>query len=110
VKSQNEKEGMGVSPGHATGRAIVLKEFTIPEPDSFEILVTKRTDPGWTALMALSQGIVVEHGGILSHASIVARELGIPAVIGAKGACSTYNSGDLLYVDGDKGFVHRMEN
>ena len=101
VKSQNEKEGMGASPGHATGRAIVLEEFTIPEPDSFEILVTKRTDPGWTALMALSQGIVVEHGGILSHASIVARELGIPAVIGAKGACSTYNSGDLLYVDGD---------
>jgi len=109
-KNQNEKKGIGVSAGHATGRAIVLEEFTIPEPDSFEILVTKRTDPGWTALMALSQGIVVEHGGILSHASIVARELGIPAVIGAKGACLTYNSGDLLYVDGDKGLVNRMEN
>ena len=109
-KSQKENIGIGASFGQATGRAIILKEFSIPEPDSYEILVTKRTDPGWTAIMALSQVIVVEHGGILSHASIVARELGIPAVIGVKGACSKYISGDLLYVDGDKGIVHRIKN
>ena len=109
-QSQKENIGIGASFGQATGRAIVLKEFSIPDPDSYEILVTKRTDPGWTAIMALSQGIVVEHGGILSHASIVARELGIPAVIGVKGACSKYISGDLLYVDGDKGMVHRIKN
>ena len=46
------------------------------------------------------KGIVVEHGGILSHASIVARELGIPAVIGIKNACKKFKT---IFVDGDKG-------
>ena len=59
--------------------------------------------------MALSKGIIVEHGGILSHASIVARELGIPAVIGITGACEQFNSGDILFIDGEKGFVSKVK-
>ena len=100
---------MGVSPGKTIGKAIVLKKFEIPKKNSFDIIVTKRTDPGWTALMGLSKGIIVEHGGILSHASIVARELGIPAVIGIKGACEKFKRGDILFIDGEKGFVKRVE-
>jgi len=56
-------------------------------------------------LMALSKGLVVEHGGMLSHASIVARELQIPAVIGIKDACKRIRSGDMVLVDGDTGLV-----
>ena len=59
--------------------------------------------------MGLSKGIIVEHGGILSHASIVARELGIPAVIGIKGACEKFNTGDIIFIDGEKGIVKRVE-
>jgi pyruvate,water dikinase len=59
--------------------------------------------------MALSKGIIVEHGGILSHASIVARELGIPAVIGITGACEKFKTGDILFVDGEKGFVSKVK-
>ena len=109
-KNNSGNNGTGVSPGKIIGKAIVLKKFEIPKKDSFDIIVTRRTDPGWTALMGLSKGIIVEHGGILSHASIVARELGIPAVIGINGACEKFNTGDILFIDGEKGFVKRVEN
>ena len=85
-----------------------MEEFSIPEKGSFDVLITRRTDPGWTSLMALSKGIVVEHGGILSHASIVARELGIPAVIGIENACKKFKTGDTIFVDGDKGIVEAI--
>ena len=100
--------GLGASKGQVVGKAVVLEEFSIPKKDSFEILVTRRTDPGWTALMALSKGIVVEHGGILSHASIVARELGIPAVIGIEKVCEKFATGDMLFVDGNNGIVQKV--
>lgn len=108
-KAMDTGEGMAASAGIASGRALVLTNFEIPKEINFEILVCERTDPGWTALMALSKGIVVEHGGILSHASIVARELGIPAVIGIKGACQIYRTGELLLVDGSAGIVTKLE-
>ena len=107
-KVDQSNSGIGASRGKVTGRAVVLEEFSIPEKDSFDILITRRTDPGWTSLMAISKGIVVEHGGILSHASIVARELGIPAVIGIKNACKRFKTGDTIFVDGDKGVVEEI--
>jgi pyruvate,water dikinase len=91
------------------GRALVLPNFEVPDMSEIGILVTKRTDPGWTPLMALSKGLVVEHGGMLSHASIVARELGIPTVIGVEGACDRIKNGDMLTVDGDAGNVLKMD-
>ena len=106
--ADHTNSGIGASKGKITGKAVVLEEFSIPEKDSFDILITRRTDPGWTSLMALSKGIVVEHGGILSHASIVARELGIPAVIGIKNACKKFKTGDTIFVDGDKGIVEAV--
>jgi pyruvate,water dikinase len=57
----------------------------------------------------MSKALVVEHGGILSHASIVARELGIPAVIGVTDACKRFKTGELLLVDGDKAEVHQLK-
>jgi phosphohistidine swiveling domain-containing protein len=100
---------IGASPGRFSGKALVIEEFEIPEKDSFDILVTKRTDPGWTPILGMSKALVVEHGGILSHASIVARELGIPAVIGVDQACRKFKTGDQLLVDADKAEVHLLK-
>ncbi len=95
----------GVSAGIASGRVKVMKEFEMPDKIDFEILVTKHTDPGWTALIALSKGLIIEHGGVLSHASIVARELGIPAVIGVRGATDRYKDGQKVEIDGSTGKI-----
>lgn len=93
------------SPGIVRGRVRVFKEFSMPTKIDFDILVTSHTDPGWTALIALSKGLVIEHGGVLSHASIVARELGVPAVIGAEGALHILHDGEMIEIDGSTGTV-----
>jgi rifampicin phosphotransferase len=106
--SQTQSESFatrGVSVGIVSGRVKVMKEFEMPDKIDFEILVTKHTDPGWTALIALSKGLIIEHGGVLSHASIVARELGIPAVIGARGATDLYKDGQKVEIDGSTGKI-----
>lgn len=95
----------GVSPGTVSGRVKVMKEFEMPSTVDFEILVTRHTDPGWTALIALSKGLIIEHGGVLSHASIVARELGIPAVIGVHDATDVYKDGQNVEINGSTGTI-----
>jgi len=72
---------------------------------SGEILVTRMTDPGWVFLLAMSSGIVAERGSLLSHTSIIARELGIPAVVGVRDALTLLHDGDMVEVDGDRGEV-----
>ena len=95
----------GVSSGVVSGRVKIMKEFEMPNKIDFEILVTRHTDPGWTALIALSKGLIIEHGGVLSHASIVARELGIPAVIGVRGATELYKDGQEVQINGSNGSI-----
>jgi pyruvate,water dikinase len=77
----------------------------MPSQIDFEIMVTSHTDPGWTSLIALSKGLIIEHGGVLSHASIVARELGIPAVIGAENAVDILSDGQMVEIDGSAGTI-----
>lgn len=84
--------GLISSPGTVEGRVIVLKEPRIPD-EPYDILVASHTDPGWTPLIALAKGVIVEHGGMLSHAAIVTRELGIPSIIGVSGATSALKTG-----------------
>jgi len=96
--------GRGSTPGSVTGKVRLFPSFSMPE-ESFDILVAERTDPGWTPLIGLSKGMIVEHGGLLSHAAIVARELGIPTVIGVEGALSRLRSGQTVTIDGAKGTV-----
>ena len=98
-------QGTAASSGTVLDHATVMESFEPRLDEKVGVLVTKRTDPGWTPLMALSKGLVVEHGGMLSHASIVARELQIPGVIGIKDACKRIRSGDMVLVDGDTGLV-----
>ncbi len=69
------------------------------------IILTKRTDPGWIGLFPLASGLIVEHGSMLSHSFIVARELGLPAVVGVENATQIIKDGDLVTVDGIKGEI-----
>jgi rifampicin phosphotransferase len=98
--------GLGASPGHASGRARVIRHPNEGQRlQTGEILVAPSTDPGWTPLFLRANAIVMETGGYLSHGAIVARELGIPAVINIPGLLETIQDGQLLTVDGDKGHI-----
>ena len=101
-------KGKPGSPGIVRGRIMRFPEFRLPETGSFDIAVASHTDPGWTPLIALSKGIIIEHGGLLSHASIAARELGIPAVIGANGALDVLHDGDIVEINGMTGSITRL--
>lgn len=90
----NNKSILGLisSPGTVEGKAVVLDEPKIPD-EPYDILIARHTDPGWTPLIALAKGVVVEYGGMLSHAAIVTRELGIPSIIGVKNASTIIKTG-----------------
>jgi phosphoenolpyruvate synthase/pyruvate phosphate dikinase len=98
--------GVAASPGQVTGIACVLHG-----PEDFDqmqaggILVASITTPAWTPLFALASGIVTDIGGPLSHGSIVAREYGIPAVLGTGVATRCIQSGQCITVDGNSGVV-----
>jgi pyruvate,water dikinase len=99
-------KGFAASPGKVTGPACVIhgpEEFDQMKPG--DILVAKITTPAWTPLFALAAGIVTDVGGALSHSSIVAREYGVPAVLGTGVATHRIHSGELITVDGDGGVV-----
>ncbi len=98
--------GFAVSSGQVTAAASVIRspaDFDQMVPGT--ILVCSTTTPAWTPLFAQAVGLVTDIGGALAHGSIVAREYGIPAVMGASQATRRVRSGDLLRVDGDTGTV-----
>jgi rifampicin phosphotransferase len=70
-----------------------------------EILVAARTDPGWVTLFPTAAGLLIERGSPLSHSAVVARELGIPAIVGIRGLIETLSSGDVVEMDGGTGRV-----
>lgn len=107
--------GLGASPGRAQGRAVVVggpaalphvvhRLATHPTGDQ-AILVASATDPAWTPLFLRVAGLVLERGGQLSHGAVVAREYGLPAVVGVKGALEHIVDGALIAVDGRAGTV-----
>ena len=98
-------EGQCVFPGVVHGRLLVMDEYRPgPWPD-FDILVAKHTDPGWSMLISKAKGLVVEQGGLLSHASIVTRELGIPCIIGAPNATALLEDGGEAVLDAASGTI-----
>lgn len=92
------------SPGDVEGRVVVLDEPVVPK-EPFDILVVSHTDPGWTPLIALAKGVIVEHGGILSHAAIVTRELGIPSMIGVENATQLLRTGMKVRINSAKSTI-----
>ena len=98
--------GMGVCPGVATGTARLITDPASPgELEPGDILVAPLTDPAWAPLFLAVAGVVVDVGAQLSHAAIIARELGIPAVVSVNGASSTIADGAIITVDGTNGIV-----
>ena len=99
-------QGVAASPGVATGTAQVIhgpQDFSRMRPG--DVLVAPITTPAWTPLFALASAVVTDIGGPLSHGSIVAREYGIPAVLGTGSATRRIQSGQVITVDGSTGKV-----
>jgi rifampicin phosphotransferase len=97
--------GIAASSGSATGPARVVLDPTGAHLVPGEILVAPSTDPGWTPLFLTAGGLVMEMGGANSHGAVVAREYGIPAVVGVPNATATIATGEQLTVDGTRGLV-----
>ncbi|MEE9279903.1 MAG: PEP/pyruvate-binding domain-containing protein, partial [Myxococcota bacterium] len=104
-------QGFAVSPGKVIARASVIlspADFIEMKPDT--ILVCPTTTPAWTPLFTQAVGLVTDIGGILAHGSIVAREYGIPAVMGTGNVTTRIVTGQLITVDGDTGTVTLLES
>jgi pyruvate,water dikinase len=98
--------GLGVSPGKVTGVARVIHSLDeMQRIQEGEILVTRTTTPAWTPLFARISGLVTDLGGPLAHGSIVAREYGIPAVMGTGSATQRIRDGESITVNGTTGWV-----
>jgi pyruvate,water dikinase len=103
------RKAQGCSAGQVTARARIIRDPRREVLAPGDILVARHTDPGWIAVFSNASAIVVERGSLLSHSAIVARELGIPCVVGLKGATSWIADGERLSVDGATGDVVRCD-
>ncbi|TNE92425.1 MAG: hypothetical protein EP330_01865 [Deltaproteobacteria bacterium] len=103
--AEGELGGTGCSTGVITAQARVIRDPKNAGDCSGQILVAEMTDPGWVFLMLRASGLVVEKGSLLSHTAIIGRELGIPTVVGVKGATTRIADGDWLRIDGGTGTV-----
>ena len=102
-------EGMGVSSGIVEGTVRVVTDPTFAEVEQDEILVTPTTDPSWASIMFMSSALVVDIGGPLSHAAVVARELGVPCVVNTRNGSQVLRTGDRVRVDGSAGTIEILE-
>jgi len=98
-------KGTPASAGLVTATARVILEPVGARLEPGEILVAPSTDPGWTPLFLTASGLVMEMGGPMSHGAVVAREYGIPAVVGVTGAIERITTGQRITVDGSQGTV-----
>jgi pyruvate,water dikinase len=102
-------KGTGASSGVVEGQArVLLSASQMSDLQPGEILVVHTTDVGWTPLFCIAAGVVTELGGPLSHAAVVARELGVPSVVNVDSVTRAIKTGDRVRVDGDRGVVERL--
>jgi pyruvate,water dikinase len=101
--------GIGASGGVVEGLVRVVHDPTEVDVEPGEIIVSQTTDPSWAAVLFLATALVVDIGGPLSHAAVVARECGIPCVIGTDNGTAVLRTGDLVRVDGNKGTVEILK-
>ncbi|MGH3613938.1 MAG: PEP-utilizing enzyme [Pseudonocardia sp.] len=100
--------GSPVSAGVAEGRARVVFGLEDAELHDGDILVAPSTDPAWTPLFSAVRAIVLEIGGMMSHGAVVARELGLPTVVGIDNATELIADGSKIRVDGSQGIVAKI--
>ncbi|MBX2994678.1 MAG: hypothetical protein KF681_07645 [Bdellovibrionaceae bacterium] len=108
--SEKEWSGIASSQGVYQGPARVIRTLEEAQKlQSGDILVAVFTDPGWTPLFLVAKAVVLETGGLLSHAAVISREYSIPSVLGIEGITGLIQDGDLLEVDGDSGIVRKIK-
>lgn len=97
--------GLPVSSGVIEGRARVILDMAEANLESGDILVTSFTDPSWTPLFVSIKGLVTEVGGLMTHGAVIAREYGLPAVVGVEDATKVIIDGQRIRVNGTEGYV-----
>jgi rifampicin phosphotransferase len=102
------RHGLGCSAGTVRGRARVIRDPHGATLDHGDILIAEFTDPGWITVFANCAGLAVERGSLLSHSAIVARELGLPAVVGVADLLAWVNDGDVVEIDGTAGTIRKL--
>ncbi|MFD2369044.1 phosphoenolpyruvate synthase [Brevibacillus sp. GCM10020057] len=101
----NALAGLPVSSGVIEGRARVILNMKEADLEEGDILVTSFTDPGWTPLFVSIRGLVTEVGGLMTHGAVIAREYGLPAVVGVENATKLIKDGQRIRVHGTEGYV-----
>jgi pyruvate,water dikinase len=108
ARTGDERHGLGCSPGVVRGPVRIVTDPRTADLSGRPILVAEHTDPGWVMAFPSALGVIVERGSLLSHAAIVARELGIPAVVSLPGVTGWLRDGDWVEMDGGAGVVRRI--
>ncbi len=106
--SGDDRQGLGCCPGIVSGPVRVVTDPTAVDLGHRVILVAEHTDPGWIMVFPSARGVLVERGSLLSHAAIVARELGIPAIVSLPGITRWLKDDDWIEMDGSTGIVRRI--
>lgn len=97
--------GLAVSSGVVEGRARVILDMSAADLNDGDILVTAFTDPSWTPLFLSIKGLVTEVGGLMTHGAVIAREYGLPAVVGVENATRLIKDGQRIRVHGTEGYI-----
>jgi pyruvate,water dikinase len=100
--------GLPVSAGVVEGRARVILDMADADLEAGDILVTAYTDPSWTPLFGATAGLVTEVGGLMTHGAVIAREYGLPAVVGMQQATRLIKNGQRIRVHGTDGYVETL--
>ncbi|PAD17134.1 phosphoenolpyruvate synthase [Shouchella clausii] len=106
----NAIAGLAVSTGVIEGRARVILNIENADLEDGDILVTSFTDPGWTPLFVSIKGLVTEVGGLMTHGAVIAREYGLPAVVGVENATKLIKDGQKIRVNGTDGYVEILNS
>jgi pyruvate,water dikinase len=102
--------GVPVSTGTVEGRARVIRDLAQADIEPGDILVTTYTDPSWTPLFLAVKGLVTEVGGLMTHGAVIAREYGLPAVVGVERATNLIRDGQRIRVHGTDGYVEILRD
>lgn len=102
---ESRMQGVGCYPGIVSAIARRVHDPRIAQPAPGHILVAERTDPGWVMLFPGAAGVLVQRGSVLSHSATLAREMGIPTIVGIAGLMEGIQDGDLVEMDGAAGTV-----
>lgn len=104
TSQDNIIQGIGCAAGIVEGEVLFVENPKQNIPAG-KIVIAERTDPGWVMVFPLCKGLLIEHGSLLSHVAIVAREIGLPTITGLVGIKSCLKNGDNIIMDGEKGIV-----